>query len=182
LFWLEEAGQEGLIGGILVTVLLREVTPLLVGFVVLGRSGANTAAEIGALQLGGEVERVAAQGIDPFLLLILPRAVALAVACYTLGVVFMLVAMAVGLAVADLGRGVLLSTWQFFATVLGAMQPRDFAIFPAKMLVIGLLIAVTSALSGLMVRPDEAANLLPRSFVRGVLAIMISSLTLSLAV
>ena len=42
LYWLGEAGQEGLIGPILVTVLVREVAPLLVGLIVLGRSGVTS--------------------------------------------------------------------------------------------------------------------------------------------
>ena len=39
LYWLGQAGQEGLIGPILVTVLVREVAPVLVGLIVMGRSG-----------------------------------------------------------------------------------------------------------------------------------------------
>ena len=39
LYWLGQAGQEALIGPILVTVLVREVAPVLVGLIVMGRSG-----------------------------------------------------------------------------------------------------------------------------------------------
>ena len=96
LFWLGAAGQEQLSGSILVTLLMREVAPVLVGPIVLGRNGIATAAEISTLQLGGQVRRLEAQGIDPFLFLVLPRATALALACYTLGVVFVLSALAIG--------------------------------------------------------------------------------------
>jgi phospholipid/cholesterol/gamma-HCH transport system permease protein len=183
LFWLSEAGEERLIGSILVPVLLREVAPLIVGLILLGRDGAAATTEIGRLQLSGQVGRLAAQGIDPFLLLVLPRATALSLACYTLGVVFVLAALAIGFVVGSLAGGVPISAWNFMATVLGAMRPRDFAVFPAKMLAIGLLVALTSVLTGLTVRPGEDANqLLPRSFVRGMLAVMLTSVTLSLAV
>ena len=74
LYWLGQAGQEGLIGPVLVTVLVREVAPLLVGLIVLGRSGVVIVSEIGGLQIGGQVRNMTAQGPDPFLLLVLPRA------------------------------------------------------------------------------------------------------------
>jgi len=126
---------------------------------------------------------LAAQGLDPFLLLVLPRAAALAVGSYTLGVVFVVAAMAIGFFVGNLAGGAAMSLWAFFSTVLGAMQQADFAIFPAKMLVIGLLIALTSGLTGLTARSgDDAARLLPRAFVRGTLAIMLTSVVLSLAI
>ena len=73
LYWLGQAGQEELIGPVVVTVLVREVAPLLVGFILLGRSGVVVVSEIGELQRGGQVSTLAAQGLDPFLLLVLPR-------------------------------------------------------------------------------------------------------------
>jgi phospholipid/cholesterol/gamma-HCH transport system permease protein len=182
LIWLGAAGQLDLIGSILVTILVREVTPIIVGLIVLGRSGMAAAAEISALQLGGQVHMLTAQGLDPFLLLVLPRAAALALGAYTLGVMFAVAAMAVGFIVRNLAGGSAMSLWEFFSTILGAMQPRDFVIFPAKMLLIGLLIALTAALTGLTVRRgDDTGRLLPLTFVRGTLAIMLTSVALSLA-
>jgi hypothetical protein len=69
------------------------------------------------------------------------------------------------------------------STVLGAMEIRDFVIFPTKMLLIGLLVALTAALTGLSARHGEdAGRLLPRAFVRGTMAIMLTSVSLSLAI
>jgi phospholipid/cholesterol/gamma-HCH transport system permease protein len=182
LIWLGAAGQVGLIGSILVTILVREVTPVIVGLIVLGRSGMTAAAEISALQLGGQIHMLTAQGLDPFLLLVLPRAAALALGAYTLGVMFAVAAMAIGFIVGNLAGGAVMSLWEFSSTILGAMQPRDFVIFPAKMLLMGLLVALTSALTGLTVRRgDDIGRLLPLVFVRGTLAIMLTSVALSLA-
>jgi phospholipid/cholesterol/gamma-HCH transport system permease protein len=182
LIWLGAAGQVELIGSILVTILVREVTPVIVGLIVLGRSGMAAAAEISALQLGGQIHMLTAQGLDPFLLLVLPRAAAFALGAYTLGVMFAIAAMMIGFIIGNLAGGSTISLWEFFSTILGAMQPRDFVIFPAKMLLIGLLIALTSALTGLTARRgDDAGRLLPLTFVRGTLAIMLTSVALSLA-
>jgi phospholipid/cholesterol/gamma-HCH transport system permease protein len=183
LFWLGEAGQQRLIGSILVTLLVREVAPVIVGLIVLGRNGIATAAEIATLQLAGQVRRLGAQGIDPFLFLVLPRAMALALACYTLGVVFILSTLGIGYVIAALAGGVLMSLWQFLSTILGAMRPADFMVFPAKMLAIGLLVALTSVSTGLRAGAgDPADSVLPRSFVRGTLVILLTSVTMSLMV
>jgi phospholipid/cholesterol/gamma-HCH transport system permease protein len=183
MFWLGAAGQERLIGSILVTVLVREVTPVIVGLIVLGRSGMAVAAELSALQLGGQVHTLTAQGLDPFLLLVLPRAAALAIGTYTLGVLFALAAMTVGFIAGIVAGSAAMSLWEFMSTILGAMEVRDFVIFPTKMLLIGLLIALTAALTGLTARRGEdAGRLLPRAFVRGTMAIMLTSVSLSLAI
>jgi phospholipid/cholesterol/gamma-HCH transport system permease protein len=183
LYWLGQAGQEQLIGPVLVTVLVREVAPLLIGFILLGRSGVVVVSEIGELQIGGQVSSLAAQGLDPFLLLVLPRACALAIASFTLGMMFVIAALLSGFVAGSLLEAVRISIWSFLDRVLLAMRAGDFVVFPAKMIVIGLLIAQTASLTGLTATAqDEAARLLPRAFVRGVVAILLANLALSLAV
>ena len=183
LYWLGEAGQEELIGPVLVTVLVREVAPLLVGLILLGRSGVVVVSEIGELQIGGQVSTLAAQGLDPFLLLVLPRACALAIACFTLGVMFVVAALLSGFVARSLLEAARISIWSFLDRVLLAMRAGDFVVFPAKMTVIGLLVALTASLTGLTATAqDEAARLLPRAFVRGVVGILLASIALSLAV
>ena len=181
LYWLGQAGQEGLIGPILVTVLVREVAPVLVGLIVMGRSGVVIVSEIGGLQFGGQVHALAAQGLDPFLLLVLPRAAALAIACFTLGVVFVVAALLTGFIAGSLVGAVHTPIGSFLERVLLAMHAGDFAVFPGKMIVIGLLVALTACLTGLTASAqDDAARLLPRGFVRGVVAILLASIALSL--
>lgn len=183
LYWLGEAGQEELIGPVLVTVLVREVAPLLVGLILLGRSGVVVVSEIGELQIGGQVNALAAQGLDPFLLLVLPRACALAIACFSLGVMFVVAALLSGFVARSLLEAARTSIWSFLDRVLLAMRAGDFVVFPAKMILIGLLVALTASLTGLTATAqDEAARLLPRAFVRGVLGILLASIALSLAV
>ena len=183
LYWLGEAGQEGLIGTVLVTVLVSSVAPLFVGLVLLGRSGMVTLAEIGSLTAGGQVHALEAQGVDPFLVLVLPRACALALASFTLGIVFVLSALLSGFILGSLLGAVRISLWSLLDRVLLAMHAADYAVFPAKMLVIGLLVALTACLTGFEATPrEDAAGLLPRGFVRGVLAVIFTAIALSLAV
>jgi phospholipid/cholesterol/gamma-HCH transport system permease protein len=182
IYWLGLAGQQELAGSILVTVLVRELTPLFVGMVILGRCGTVTTVELWSLQTTGQVRVISAQGIDPALFLILPRAVAYALAGFTLGTLFVLTSLLVGFIAGSLLGATSGSFWTFLDNVLSAMQATDFAIFPAKMTIIGALVAMTACLTGLTARTGESADrLLPRAFVRGVLAIMLTSLLFSLA-
>jgi len=181
LYWLGAAGEEGLIGSILVTVLVREITPILVGLILLGRSGMVALSEIGRLQIGGQTYALEAQGLDTFQLLILPRACAFAIASFTLGIVFVLAALVTGFVVGSLLQVVHITVWAFFDRVILAMHTRDFVVFPVKLIAIGLLVALTTCLTALTAHPSEdIASLLPRGFMRGVLVILFTSLALSL--
>lgn len=181
LYWLGAAGQEGLIGSVLVTVLVREITPVLIGLILLGRSGTVALSEIGRLGIGGQVHALEAQGLDIFHLLVLPRACAFAIASFALGIMFVLAALATGFVAGSLLEAVQMSIWSFFDRILLALHARDFVIVPAKLVVIGLMVALTACLTALTAGPsDDIASLLPRGFMRGVLMILIASLALSL--
>ena len=76
IYWLRVAGQESSLGNILVAVLLREVTPLLVGVILLGRSGSAMLTELGQLQPERQLHALQIQGIDVFQFLVMPRSIA----------------------------------------------------------------------------------------------------------
>jgi phospholipid/cholesterol/gamma-HCH transport system permease protein len=179
-YWLRAAGQEAQIGRILVLVLFREITPLLVGIVLLGRGGTVTVADLGMLKAEGEVAILRAQGIDIFQYLVLPRATAFAVASFTLGMVFIVVALIGGFITGSLVGVVNRSLFGFLENVLRAVTVADLAIFPAKLLLIGLIVALVSCATGLSASETDApANLLPRGFTRGVTSILVVTLALS---
>lgn len=182
LYWLGAAGQEQKIGAVLVTILVREIIPVLVGLILLGRSGSIILIELGGLEAGGQIATLQAQGIDPFGTLILPRGAAFSLAAYTLGVIFILVSLLTGFIAGSLVGAVKMSLWSFLDNVLAAMRATDFAIFPAKLLIIGLLVAMTACLTALDASSHQDSNrLMPRGFVRGLLAILLTSGMLSLA-
>ncbi len=183
LSWLSYAGQEGSSGTVLVAVLLREVAPIVIGIVLLGRSGTVTVVEFGEIKAAGQLRLLEAQGLDPFQLLVLPRTVAYCISAFTLGVLFVATALATGFIVADLFNQAQGSAWQFMNYLLGATEKRDFLLLPAKLVAIGGAVALTSALTGFSSTPQEKpAHLLPRGFVRGMMAVLAISVILTVAV
>jgi phospholipid/cholesterol/gamma-HCH transport system permease protein len=183
IYWLRVAGQEGSLGNLLVAILICELAPILVGIILLGRSGAAMLTELGHLNADRQLHALQAQGIDPFQILVMPRGIAFALASYTLGVVFVLVTMVVGFALASILGVVQTSLWSFLDALLRATAPADFVVFPVKMLAIGLLIGSTACLTALLAQEGEdIGRLISRGFIRGMLAIMLASALLSLAI
>jgi phospholipid/cholesterol/gamma-HCH transport system permease protein len=183
LYWLHILGVERAIGDIMVTVLVRELAPLLVGVILLGRAGSVTLTELGQLQSDRQIRALQAQGLDPFLCLVMPRGAAFAIASYTLGIVFVLATLFVGFvagSLLDVGK---LSIWSFLDNVLIATAQIDFVLFPTKMLAIGLMVAATVCMTALSAGPqDGLGKLMARGFVRGMLAVMLTSALFSLMV
>jgi phospholipid/cholesterol/gamma-HCH transport system permease protein len=182
LFWLGRAGESRLVGPIIVTVLVRQITPLLIGLILVGRAGVVTVAEMSTIGAAEQQRALLGQGLDPFTLFVLPRGIALALASFTLGVIFVLVALIVGFVVSNVLGAIQASIWLFFDGVVAAMEGYDFALFPAVLLIIGLLIAAISCLTGISGEgSDQPATVLPRSFVRSVVAILIINVIANLA-
>ncbi len=182
LYWLTVAGQENLIGTLLVAVVIREVAPVLIGLILFGRGGLVVLSELGSLRATGTAGALEAMGIDPFLILVMPRAVAFAVAAFSLGMVFVFVAFATGFMFSQMLATQPISFLGFLDGILRAMRVTDFAIFPAKLLLIGLLVALVPALSAMEDIEQGWRELLPIGFIRTILAILIASGALSLAI
>ena len=132
LYLLRLAGQEGLIGEFLVLVLVRGVAPLLVGMIVIGRSGSTMMVELGAMRVTGQVHLLDAQGIDPFLYLVIPRVLATAIGMFCLSMVFLAVALTTGLVAANALGLTSLTLLDFFEEVLTAMGPREYGALAAQ--------------------------------------------------
>ncbi len=183
LYWLGVAGEAQLTGGVLVSVLIRELTPLLVSLILLGRSGMLSVTELGMLQTGGQVRTMLASGIDPFVLLVLPRTLAFALSGFTLGILFAAAALVVGFVVSSAIGEVQDSLWTFLDQVVSAITVRDYMLIPTKLAVIGFLVGLSCCLTGLTAdTEDDLASLMPRGFVHGILVIMIADVLLTLAV
>ena len=176
LYWLPRAGQEGLIGEFLVLVLVRGIVPVLVGMIVIGRSGSMMMVELGAMRVRGQVHLLDAQGIDPFLYLVIPRVLATAIGMFCLSMVFLVVALITGLVAANTFGLTSLTFLDFFEEVLTAMGAREHALLLLKTLTSGFAIGLISCTTGLLAigrTVSEVSALLPGGFVRAVLATLL---------
>jgi len=181
LYWLIQAGQQNLIGSMLVNGLVRGIGPVLVGLILLGRSGMPMVAQLVGARAGGQVHAMEAQGLDPFLLLVLPRSFALAIASFTLTVIFIAVALVTGFIADTLLQSSTVTFGGFLREMEGALVVADIVVFPIKASGIGHLIALTAGITALEGdRYATTANLLPQAFVRGILVIITFNVALTL--
>ena len=181
-FWVGEAGQSQLLGPLLVTVVARELGPVLINLVVIVRSGSAMTTGLGVLKINGEVHALEAQGSDPFLQLILPRVLGTAVSTFCLTVVFILVAFASGyLFAAWMGigsRDLLL----FADTVSGAVQPKDIFNILAKSILPALFASASCCIGGLGVSGSvtEIPQATQRALTRSVAGLFVICAVVSL--
>lgn len=148
-FWTGQAGQSQLLGPLLVAVVARELGPMLMNIVVIVRSSSAMATELGVLTISGEVRRLEARGGDPFLDLVMPRVLGVAVGTFCLTIIFTLVVFASGYVFgAWLGTGSR-DMWFFTSSVLNALRPQDVAGIAAKSVLPALFTGASCCIGGL---------------------------------
>ena len=181
-FWTGKAGQSQLLGPLLVAVVARELGPLLTNIVVIVRSSSAMATELGVLKINGEVQRLEAQGNDPFLSLVLPRVLGVAVSTFCLTIVFILVALASGYFFgAWLGTGSR-NIWFFTDTVLNALHPKDMGSIVAKSILPALFTSASCCIGGLGVGESvaEIPQVTQRALTRSIAGLFVISAGVSL--
>lgn len=167
--WLHKFGQSERLGPLLVMVIIREAGPLLVNFIIIGRSGTAIATELGNMRIAGEVKVLDAQGLDPFPYLVVPRSLGAAIAVFCLTVLFIVVSFFSGYVSAVLMGANPGYPSLFVNSVFGAIQPWDVIALVAKTLIPGLITGVICCSEGLSVVsavtevPQAASRALVRS-------------------
>lgn len=157
---------DDLIGSLLVTIVVREMGPLIAAIVVIARSGTAMAAELGTMRLGGQLDALQAYRVDPAAFVLLPRVAGTVAALFGLIVLFDTAGLLGGAAIASALRG--LSAAMVAAKVEAALTGLDFALSAAKALLFGASIASLSCYHGLLVRRSPTE--LPQAVTRGVVA------------
>ncbi len=71
--FLPRLGQDNFIGNLLRLVIVREVGPLITAIIVLARSGSAITAEMCTQKMHREIESMEMMGINPHLIMVLPR-------------------------------------------------------------------------------------------------------------
>lgn len=181
-YWLNFAGQSELAGKIIVFTLIREIAPFIVALIVVGRSGSVNMVEFGSMNASGQLRTLDAQGIDIFLFLVMPRCLAAALGMFCLTIVFILTALLVGYAVGSLMQYTGDTIVEFFDRILSGMGAAEYAVIVFKPTIIGVLTTLITCTTGLSVdgRTRQVAQVLPRGFVKSVLALFVVSGGLSL--
>ncbi len=76
---LQQLGAEIYVPDLVMVTLLREMGPVLIAVIVIGRSGSAVAAELGTMKVSEEIEALEVMAINPVQYLVVPRFLAMLV-------------------------------------------------------------------------------------------------------
>ena len=163
-------GAENYIGVLMVLIILRELGPLLTAVLIIGRSSTAIAAELGSMQLNGEVDALAAHGINPYQYLLLPRWLGVLVSVFALVVCFDAAALAGGFLVAKLKYAV---TFGFYMdSVRQTLSNRDFVATLLKVLLFSGAISFQACHFGLRIRRSQTE--IPQAVTKTVVSALVA--------
>ena len=163
-------GAENYIGALMVLIILRELGPLLTAVLVIGRSSTAIAAELGSMQLNGEVDALAAHGINPYQYLLLPRWLGVLVSLFALVVCFDAAALAGGFLVAKLKYAV---TFGFYMdSVRQTLSNRDFVATLLKVVLFSGAISFQACHFGLRIRRSQTE--IPQAVTKTVVSALVA--------
>ncbi len=163
---LSALGAEQYLGPLLVLIIIRELGPLLAAILVIGRSGTAIAAEMGYMQLNGEVEALESFGVNPHQYLLLPRALGVIISLFGLLCCFDAAALAGGFLIAKFKFGLPLGA--FLNAIASTLTNTDLALTLVKGFLFGGAIAYHAAYCGLTVK--RSSTEIPQAVSRAVVA------------
>ena len=168
---LNRFGAQEWAGIIMVTVIVRELGPLVTALLVLARVGTVIVIELSTTRATGEVEALEALGIDPIHFLVMPRVLGLATAIFSLTVYMIIVALFSGYLFAFI-QDVPLRPGEYLNQLTSSLRWQDFALLALKTLSFGSVIATVTCFHGLArpVRLDEVGQVTSTAVVGSVIA------------
>ena len=168
---LNRVGAQEYAGTVMVTVIVRELGPLVTALLVLARVGTVLVIELSTNRATGEVEALEALGIDPIHYLVMPRVLGLAASIFSLTVYMIIVALISGFLFAFI-QDVPLSPGQYLNQLAASLRWQDFALLALKTISFGAVIATVTCFHGLArpVRLQEVGQVTSNAVVTSVIA------------
>jgi phospholipid/cholesterol/gamma-HCH transport system permease protein len=167
-------GGEAFIGKILITVIVRELGPILTAFIVIGRSGTAITTEIGNMVVQHEIEALESMGIDPVRYLVIPRVFGVTASLVALNIYFDIFALVGGFLVS---KTVLLTSLSvFLRELVSSMVVADVAVSLLKGFVFGILVSVICTFRGFSVKlsSTEVPQMASKAVVGSITALFIA--------
>lgn len=103
---MREFGALGFLGGLATSGTIREVGPLLIAFMLAGKVGAYTSAELGTMRVTEQLDAIRCLGADPIQEIILPRFLAIIVSSFFLLALGLMMSVLGGVALGGVFAGV----------------------------------------------------------------------------
>jgi len=144
---LEKFGAEIFIGDMVGVAMTREITAIITGIIMAGRSGAAFAAQLGTMKVNEEIDALKSMGISPMEFLVLPRMIALMLMMPLLAVYANFMGIFGGALVAYMILDINLI--QYLDVVIKSVSLNDVAAGVSMAIVFGVIVAVVGCQKGM---------------------------------
>lgn len=146
---LKDFGAEAFLGGLSTSTTLRNVGPVLIAFLLSGKVGAYTSAELGTMEVTDQLNAIRLLGADPVECIILPRIWAVVISSFLLLIVGLMVTILGGIIFSQL-LGV--NALSYIQNIPRIVTGWSIALSVLKSFVFGTIIAVVSCYKGYSAR------------------------------
>jgi len=183
-----KVGFGNFFGNLMVIAIVRELGPILTGFLIAGRSGSSLTTRIASMKVNSEIDALETLGINPMRFLILPALIGGIIAMLIANCFFCLSAIGTGFLIVKMAT---IFLEQFFAaqlewgyysmSILAALKPIDFIMSIIKPCIFASIIATNACYYGTRITNDQRAVPIAtsRSVVSSFIFIVTSDLLLS---
>jgi phospholipid/cholesterol/gamma-HCH transport system permease protein len=137
------------LGSLVGLAMTKELGPVIMGFVVAGKSGSAIAAEIGSMKVNDEISALRTMDIDPVPFLSMPRFLAMTLALPMLVLYSNVIGIAGGTLVIAFDPTISISVSQFLDNLREWLNFTDIVVGLLKGVVFGMLISTIACAFGL---------------------------------
>lgn len=143
---LAQYDAQSFLGGLNTSAVVREVGPLIISFLLAGKVGAYTAAELGTMRVTEQIDAIECLGTHPIQYLIVPRFVGIVISSVILLAIGLMVSVAGSMLVASLFCG--MNHLQYLSSVPRFTDLMTIAGGMFRSLVYGTIVASVSCYQG----------------------------------
>ena len=161
---LAQFSQEQLIYSILITMILRELGPLLIAFIVIARSATAIATEVAGMVISHEVEAYISVGVDPIEHLAVPRFLGVTASVFLLNIYFAVFGLAGSFIITQFFATVPIGF--YFTNILQNLKIQDLLILFIKSITCGAIISMVAVIQGFSV--ERATTEVPVAGLKAV--------------
>jgi len=144
---LSDFGGEAMIGGLNTSANVRQVAPLLIAFLLSGKIGAFTSAELGTMKVTEQIDAIRCLGIDPIWHVVLPRFLGMVIASILLLTFGVVMSVLGGMIASSLVAGI--NPLQYIAFIPRVITSESLISGFFKSSVFGLIIGGVSCHQGI---------------------------------
>lgn len=161
---LSSFGQEKLIYPLLITIITRELGPLLTAFIIIARSATAIATEVAGMIVSHEIEAYISVGIDPVEHIAVPRFLGVTISLFLLNIYFSVSGLAGSFLIVQILSP--LPAADYFNNLLQQLTLADILVSLIKSAIFGMILAILATSKGFAV--ERASTEIPQAGLKAV--------------